>query len=537
MSAPRAVIAYHLEVAVSAVKVESDPVSEPEGGRALVQATVLDDARERLVPPMPDDRLRGWLWTGAVAVVAALLRLVGLSHPPGKIFDETYYAKEGFDLLRHGVEWNAEHDTGGFVVHPPLGKWCIALGEWLFGQQGVLAVTTPEFSWRIPSVVAGVASVVILTRLARRMFRSTALGAAAGLLLSLDGMHLVLSRSALLDIFLMLFLLAAFACLVMDREASRQRWLTALEAGVDTYRQRPRRTTWPWWRLAAGVFAGAAFGVKWSALFYIVAFVVVMYIWEARTRVTAGVRRPWRDAFLDEIGWVAAFAGLIAVTYLATWSGWFATDGGARRHWLADNGYAEPPFFGALYNLFQYHWEALTFHTGLDTHHDYQSAPWQWLILGRPVAFYYSSDLPCDAANCAAEVVLLGTPLLWWSFLPALVATVWLAVSRRDWRGWAIVVGAAMGVVPWFAFPDRTMFYFYALPSVPFLVLAVVYVLGAVVGPRDAPDHRRLLGALVAGAYVTLVALCFLYFFPIYVGTPMTYAEWYARMWLGKAWI
>jgi dolichyl-phosphate-mannose--protein O-mannosyl transferase len=140
-------------------------------------------------------------------------------------------------------------------------------------------------------------------------------------------------------------------------------------------------------------------------------------------------------------------------------------------------------------------------------------------------------------------VLLLGTPVLWWSFLPALAGLTWFGISRRDWRAGAIGLGAAAGIIPWFWYEiqNRTMFYFYALPALPFLILAVVYVLGAIIGPapaRSGPlSDRRLFGTIFAAAYVALVALCFAYFYPIYTGKVITYAEWTARMWLGGRWI
>ena len=47
------------------------------------------------------------------------------------------------------------------------------------------------------------------------------------------------------------------------------------------------------------------------------------------------------------------------------------------------------------------------------------------------------------------------------------------------------------------------MFYFYALPAEPFLILAVVYVLGCIMtpppgAPRD--ENRLVAGAVVAGS-------------------------------------
>jgi dolichyl-phosphate-mannose--protein O-mannosyl transferase len=48
---------------------------------------------------------------------------------------------------------------------------------------------------------------------------------------------------------------------------------------------------------------------------------------------------------------------------------------------------------------------------------------------------------------------------------------------------------------------------------------------------------RQLIGAVVVGVYVALVALCFAYFFPIFTGHLITYEGWSARMWLGGRWI
>ena len=110
------------------------------------------------------------------------------------------------------------------MVHPPLGKWLIAMGIRLFGFN--------EVGWRVAAAVAGIA--------VRPASWSGSVGGcsvptcsagAAGLLMALDGMHLVMSRVALLDIFLTLFVVAAFGCLVLDREQRRARWLAALEAG------------------------------------------------------------------------------------------------------------------------------------------------------------------------------------------------------------------------------------------------------------------------------------------------------------------
>jgi dolichyl-phosphate-mannose--protein O-mannosyl transferase len=531
----------------------------PIEARVDAASEVPDAIRRRLRP------ISGWTWTSWaatawIAVIAAILRFVDLGRPTGVVFDEVYYAVEGQELLDHGVEWRTLTDpagvpTGGYgdyVVHPPLGKWIIGLGIKMFGND--------SFGWRFMCAVAGVLSVVLLTRIARRMFRSTVLGCAAGLLMALDGMHLVLSRIAILDIFVMFFVLAAFGCLVLDRDARRDRWLHHLERGLDPRRSGPagrlpaELSGVRWWRLAAGVMLGAGTGVKWSAIFFVPVFMLLVYLWEAQVRRTVGARHPWRDALLGEAGWIAAMGVCVVGAYLASWTGWFISDDGWKRHYLnLEKGEYEPFVLGALYNLWAYHVDVLRFHETLHTSHPYQSWPWQWLLLGRPVSFYKNGDPLCDAPPCHSEILLLGTPVLWWSFLPALAGLCWFGISRRDWRAPAILVGVVAGIGPWFyyALDRRTMYYFYALPAEPFLVLAVVYCLGALMaGPgvgrfangRVSPtfalpsEDRRLYGTIVAAGYMLLVALCFWWYYPLYVGGSIPYQEYLTRLLLGNRW-
>ncbi|MBV9594282.1 MAG: phospholipid carrier-dependent glycosyltransferase, partial [Actinobacteria bacterium] len=368
-----------------------------------------------------------------VTAVAALTRLWALGFPQGKSFDEVYYATEASEILRFGYEDNPGYT---FIVHPPLGKLLIALGEWLWDSDHAGYNT---IGYRIVPAVAGIVSVVLLTRIARRMFHSNVLGAVAGLLLALDGVSVVQSRVALLDIFLQLFIVAGFGALVIDRDQMRARLAGLLAEGADLSTGVPTLGPRPW-RLIGGVLFGCACGVKWTALSFYVLFCIMSVVWDRGALKAAGARRPWRStfrrSFLPSLGpyGVAPF-----LTYLLVNLGWFAGEDSWNRHWADTHGsharidlkIAHIPFNwgwlpGPLRSLGDYVYNAYEFHEGLDSFHPYKSNPWSWLVLGRPVTYYYPSNPQgCGATSCSREILLIGTPLMWWAFVPALLWLAW----------------------------------------------------------------------------------------------------------------
>src|SRR5690606_12379302 len=145
--------------------------------------------------------------------------------------------------------------------------------------------------------IAGTLSVLLLIRIARRLLSSTLLGATAGLLLAVEGHHIVHSRTGLLDVFLMFFVLAAFGALVLDRFDGRRRLARRCAAEIARHGSLPAwgpRLGVRWWRVAAGVLLGLAAGVKWSGLYALVVFGLLTVLWDVTARRTAGVRSWWQ---------------------------------------------------------------------------------------------------------------------------------------------------------------------------------------------------------------------------------------------------
>ncbi|WP_240644294.1 dolichyl-phosphate-mannose--protein mannosyltransferase [Antribacter gilvus] len=515
---------------------------------------------------LASDRFWGVFGALLITALAALVRFYELARPGKLVFDETYYVKEGYSLMRLGWEaaWpenpNPAFESGNvdsyldhpeYVVHPPVGKWMIALG------MRVLGGASDPMAWRFASAVVGVVAVLLIIRIARRLFASTAMGLVAGLLLAVDGGAIVHSRTGLLDQFLMFWVLVAFGCLVMDREWARRRLADRVASVIDSggiVGLYGPPLGFRWWRLAAAVSLGLACGVKWSGLYFVAAFCLLTVAWDLAARRAAGVRRWFEDGLLaDALPAALVMLPTVALTYVATWSAWFASEKSYMR--ATDTGLTPPSWMPSWAHgawdggrsLWEYHTTMWGFHTTLEAEHSYAAHPAGWIVQWRPTSFFWErpepgqGGCPADAVEaCAAAVTSLGNPLLWWLAALAIPAAVGLIVQFSDWRGLAILTGTAAGWLPWFAysapFADRTIFTFYSIVFTPFVVLTLTYVftvwLEATEGRRRA---RRAAVATIVTMVVLIVAVSAL-FYPLWTAQPVSYDYWHRLMWLPQ-WI
>ncbi len=420
------------------------------------------------------------IYVGVITLISLALRLFNLGVPKGFVFDEVYYVDGARDYLAHGVEVTG--DQPEFVVHPPVGKWIIAIGIKLFGDN--------EFGWRFMGAILGTLMIVLIALIANRLFRNTYLTVAASALMAMDGLALVHSRTALLDIFLSFFILLATYLFLMR---------------------------WHWW---AGIALGLAVATKWSALYYIALFGVVA-LYRAFSQNTG------RELIKPTLKTATQYALIPISIYITSWSGWFISN----RGWARD-------FSSNVFTSFlHYHSQMLNFHTALVEKHSYQANPWSWLIMGRPTSFFYGSPKNCGADNCSQEVLALGTPLLWWSGTIALCVVLgfWiksLTTKRLEPALNVIITGVAAGYLPWFFFQERTVFSFYAIVFQPFLILAIIYCAYIALSHFRNKRNTYLLFAI----FGALIFLNFIFFLPLYTGDVITYDSWQARMWL-PSWI
>ena len=443
---------------------------------------------------------------------AAALRLPALSRPVGFVFDEIWYARNACRYVIGTPECGI--DQLASRAHPPLGNWMIGAGIKAFGYD--------EFGWRISAAVAGTITVALLFLLTWQLLHrapphARTFGAfTAAALLAGDFLHIVQSRIGMLDAFVTMFVVAAILFAVHDRDRPRpldwDRRPTGILSALALHRP---------WRLLAGMALGAAIAVKWSGAYVALAVIGLTAAWEIAARRSAGSDAPPRSwsraswlAIREELPRSVVLLGLVPVAvYLAAYIGRMPGE-------LIGLPWQEGTVWRGIWD----HQQAmLTFHTTLEGSHPYESPPWSWLLLKRPVAYYF------NAGDGYREILAIGNPLTWAAGVVGLLvlSVLW---ARGGWRvggpAAVVIVASIATYLPWLALQgDRSqVFLWYILPTIPFLYAGL--------GVLAALAWRSVAGRTAVAAFAVASVALLAFFFPLLTALPVSPDEWRARMWL-----
>ncbi|HEX8966704.1 MAG TPA: glycosyltransferase family 39 protein, partial [Chloroflexota bacterium] len=346
------------------------------------------------------------------------------------IFDEAYYVNAARVILGLDVASGTPYadQPAGLDPnheHPPLGKILIAGSMHVFGDDAL--------GWRLPSVVAGMASIGLLYGTARAAGAERWLATLATGLFAFDNLALVHSRIGSLDMMLVAFMLLGAWCAL-------------------------RR-----WPLLAGAAFGLASLVKISGVYGLIAMVLVEVVrsaWAWRDGRTAW-QAHLRAAVVLVVGCVPVFlAGL----------------------WLLDSHlstYATP--WAHLQYILQYGL-SLTRPSGPLGQESY---PWQWLL--NEVQMTY---LRTDQQVFANDQIVASQPLIFFrgAMNPFIIGAAPLGISFAVWRAWrhrdllglwvvAWVVATYLPFYPLSMLQHRVSYIFYFLPTVPAVAVGVAQFL------------------------------------------------------------
>ncbi len=488
----------------------------------------------------------------AILALAALLRLWALGRPDSLVFDELYYVRDAVSQLAHGypTAWPDNDpafggerarsflDQASAVAHPPLGKWLIGLGIMLFGPDSGLG-------WRFSVAIAGVATVGVTMRIGLLLSRSMWVACLAGLLLALDGVHIVLSRVSLLDGFLTLFVSLGALFTVRD-------WLA-------TGRAQSSAVLWrrPW-LVAAGIAFGAAAAIKWSGLYPFAAFLVLVTVGDLLRRAGRERLERFRDRHTPRRHplWGTVAQALVTaaialpsafLVYLASWVGWIVHPAGQVRH-------TGEPWWESLW---RWHLDSFAWHSTLSAPHPYQSNPFGWPLALRPTAMFdQRADGYVSAITPLPNLLVTWGGVLSLLLLCLVVAHALVRVRRAGTlaplRSRAVLVSAFVltgylsGWLPWvLTFSRSAVFQFYAVVMTPFAALALALALAAFAsldrntwlfaGTRISfsPLPEAVFGRRLSVAFFLCITLVLaVLFWPVWAGVPIELWFYQLHAWL-----
>ncbi|MFN3989368.1 MAG: glycosyltransferase family 39 protein [Erythrobacter sp.] len=430
-------------------------------------------------PPAPLVHPRDPIWWCVLIPLAfGIVAAWRLGLPSKPYFDEVHYVPAAREVLRW---WQT--GTGGWLnpEHPPLGKYLIALGMGLLGDNAV--------GWRIMPLIAAILALGAAMRALWHASENRFAAIAFGVLLASGFPLLVHARIAMLDIFMASFLMVAawqFAAAIRQPETGR-------------------------WRLAlTGVMLGCAMAAKWNAI--PLAMLPGLAFLAART--AAGRRRlllSRRGAPVPGITLIEAF-GWLGLVPLGTYALAFLP--------AYHMGSFLRPSLVSEHGLIGAQLEMLRLQSSVIEPHTYMSQWPQWVLNTRGIWYLYEF---IDGAQ--RGVLLIGNPLTMLAGLPALLWCGWRGVAGKDWARLACVIGYAASLGLWVIAPKPVQFYYHYMMPGTFLLAALALALA------DLRPHPRA-GWMAWGVLAASLVLCAV-FLPILSAAPLagpgSFADW---MWL-----
>ena len=424
-------------------------------------------------------QLDAWTWAGlAVIALFVFFRLWRLNLPGETVFDEVYFPKMAAQYLAH---------QSFFDIHPPLGKLMIAVAESIFGNTTV--------GWRIVPALFGIITIPVAYWVSNVLFEDRRAALATSLLIAIDGLFIVYSRTGLMDGFLILFGLVSvgfgwqFNKLRLAGE-TEQDWI---------------------YLLLSGLFAGLALAIKWIGAGF-------LPLVAATTFLTMFFVRKKPITFRDFLIWLVSFVVLPTVLYTLPFLA----------NWQSD--------FWHQFGL--WHQQSWGYNVHLNATHPYASKWWGWPFLIRPIWFYYKNDVSGHILGVDA----IGNPIVWWGSTLAVIYTILVLVysalvwklpsqqllNRKELKALLYALaGWAFFYLPWIKI-GRVLFLYHYFASYLFALLLTGFWLGQAFKSRLSGFVSVLI--LIAALAVSL------FFLPIWTAYPIPQVWFNHLMWF-KSWI
>jgi len=402
-----------------------------------------------------------------IILAATALRFCSLGIIDKIYFDEVLFVHEALKY-KEGVLF-LDRESPAVPKHPLL--------PIAFMRQGISIFGFNYLGWRFFSALFGVLSVAGLFMLAKELsnWRTALL---ASFLFSINFLHLVFSRIAMSESYLIAFLIFGYYFLLRDLKTSDQKYL-----------------------VLSGLFFGLALASKWAALFSVLGAGLIYFILSKEDKRSVNCLGYLFGLPVAVFFIVSMFLNLSAGMDVVSWLGFEARN--------------------------------LKYHMIYSYVHPYWAWAWGWPFLLRATPFFLVKTLK----GAMQAVLAFGNPAVYWVMLPALAYLVYEYIKKRSAMLLFILIGFFGAYLPWVIYDaarmtpllkGRVLFFYYFLPALPFYLMGLAHILDKLL------DNRR--GRIVAISYLILLFALFLLFSPLLYGTPISPAWFNKLIWI-KGWI
>jgi dolichyl-phosphate-mannose-protein mannosyltransferase len=451
-----------------------------------------------------------WFWwgVGGLWLFCLGLRFWGLERFNTLVFDEVYFARYGHNY----VIQNRFFDS-----HPPFGKYMIGLGIWL-------ANGFHPFGYRWMNALIGSLIPLLVVAIAYQLSKRHGFALLAGLLTAADGLLLVESRYALINIHLMFWGLLGQLVFLLALQQLRWRWLGLM---------------------IAAICLGLAVAVKWNSLGFILGLYATwlggnFFYWllpACRDLLRLQVLLPLQ--FLRRLN-PLYLIGLLPVAYSIYLLAWLP-------HHFQNSRDGKPSFWELQSQMFNYH-------KGIEADAHAYCSPWyEWPVMIRPVSYFFQRTanldqpvpvigppLPDRTTKFVYDVHAMGNPFLWWLGTLSIVAMsillvwyFWRWLGRTDrgsetdlmpvllnpvslWLPLFLVGNYGANLLPW-ARVSRCLFIYHYMPASVYSFIALAWFV-----------YRGLISQYqwqrgIAVTVVFLIFAAFMFWMPIYLGLPLSW--------------
>lgn len=408
-------------------------------------------------PPISSQKIK--ILFICVVIFAAVTRFFNLGNPQTHYFDEVYHAFTAQNML-HGVTyawewWNPNPDGFAYEwTHPPLAKEAMVISMKFLGEN--------SFGWRFPGALLGVGSVILVYFIAKAIFDDDFIALISSAAFALDGLALVTSRIGMNDTYMLFFALASVYSYLKNKN------------------------------LFSAIFFGFSLASKWSALWVIPIIFVAHFV----------TKRKFNLSYLF-------FFLIPPLIYIGAYFPIF-TNSQIQQEYVQNTFYQDRTPFSLtntdgklgiipLDMFIDVQKQMWWYHTRLKATHPYSSMWYEWPFLIRPIYLYTSDEINGNVARIYA----MGNPIVFWSGVVAIVTAIYFAFKEKNKKIGFIVFSYLVFFTPWAASP-RIMFLYHYLPSIPFMAIAIAYLL------------RRYHNLIIP--FFSLAFVFFVYFYPHWAG-------------------